>query len=204
MFVLIISITVHEFAHAKAAYLAGDDTAKQKGRLSLNPLDHLDPMGTIFMVMSSLAGFGIGWAKPVPVNPARFKHPRWDELRVAMWGPLSNLLLALVMGQLLRMFGPRLGPNDEYMLGLFVIINIALALFNLIPIAPLDGSHIFAALLPPEAAYKYQMFMARYGFTILIALIVLPGVAHVDVLGTILQRPALLVFRLVTGLDPFP
>ena len=91
MVALVICITIHEFAHAYSAYRAGDDTPKAQGRISLNPLDHLDPMGTIMMVVSSLSGFGIGWGKPVQINPYNFRHPRWDNLRVSLWGPLSNL-----------------------------------------------------------------------------------------------------------------
>jgi Zn-dependent protease len=201
LFVLVVSLSVHEWAHAKAAYLAGDDTAKLKGRLSLNPLDHLDPVGTVMMIVSSLMGFGIGWAKPVPVNPMRFRHPRWDSLKVSLWGPLSNLLFALVLGQVLRFFVPKLGPNDLKMLALFVRINIGLALFNLLPISPLDGSHILSALLPYEAARKYDYFMARHGFSIIIAaVLVIPAIFGVSIFGLVLQGPANLLYHQFSGL----
>ncbi|MBI2843720.1 MAG: site-2 protease family protein [Armatimonadetes bacterium] len=198
MFVLIISITAHEFAHAKAAYLAGDDTAERAGRISINPLDHLDVMGTIMMVISSLAHFGIGWAKPVPVNPAKFDNPRWDSLKISLWGPLSNLLLALIAGQGIRFGWHYLSSTDLYILFLFVSINIALALFNLIPIAPLDGSHIFSAILPVEMARNYDMFMARYGFLVLLGVIFLLPSA----LPTLLGPPRNALFMLFTGLPP--
>lgn len=201
MFVLIVSITVHEFAHAKAAYLAGDDTARLAGRTSLNPLDHLDPMGTVMMIISSLAGFGIGWAKPVPVNPAKFRSPRWDSLKVSAWGPMSNLLMALVFSQVLRMTAPNLGHNDLKMLFLFVLINIGLALFNLIPISPLDGSHIFSALLPHELSRSYDYFMARYGFSIAIAVIVvLPMMFHISIIGYVVGGPAGALYHQMTGM----
>lgn len=195
MFVLVVSLSVHEFAHAKAAYLAGDDTARLAGRISINPLDHLDPMGTLMMVMSSLSGFGIGWAKPVPVNPANFRHPRWDSLKVSLWGPLSNLLLALIAGQILRFGWNVLGSTDAHILFMFVIINLALALFNLIPIAPLDGSHILSSLLPVDKARSYDIFMGRYGFLVLLGLIFLaPGG-----LRMILGPPSRVLFGLFTG-----
>lgn len=202
MFVLIVSITVHELAHAKAAEMSGDDTARLAGRISINPLDHLDPMGTIMMVLSSLAGFGIGWAKPVPVNPGKFRRPRWDSLKVSIWGPISNLILALVAGQVIRLTWKSIGPRDLEMLFMFVIINIGLALFNLIPIAPLDGSHILSALLPIDHARRYDIFMMRYGFMVLLALIMLPSLMHVDLLSAILGPPRTALFTGFTGTTP--
>ena len=102
MVALMFAITIHEFAHAYSAVRCGDDTPRRQGRVSLNPIDHLDTMGTIMMVISSLAGFGIGWGKPVSINPYNFKNQRWDNLKVSLWGPLSNILLAAVIGLFLR------------------------------------------------------------------------------------------------------
>ena len=202
MFVLLISLTVHELAHAKAAEIAGDDTARLAGRISINPLDHLDPMGTIMMIVSSLSGFGIGWAKPVPVNPYKFRHPRWDNLKVSLWGPLSNLILAFIAAQGIRFASGHLGHIDALILVYFVLINIALAIFNLIPIAPLDGSHIMSSLLPVDQARQYDLFMGRYGFMILLGLIFLAPTLHIDLLGSILGPPAMFLFRIFTGI-PF-
>jgi len=203
MFVLVISLTVHELAHAKSAELAGDDTARKAGRISINPLDHLDPLGTVMMVVSSLSGAGIGWAKPVPINPLKFRHPRWDNLKVSLWGPLSNLLLAAAAAQVLRFAWAHLGPMDVRILFMFVIINIGLALFNLIPIAPLDGSHILSSLLPVDKARRYDLFMARYGFLILLGLIFMAPTLHIDILGMILGPPRMLLFALFTGRSPW-
>ncbi|MEN6520547.1 MAG: site-2 protease family protein [Armatimonadota bacterium] len=200
MLVLIVSLTVHEMAHAKAAESAGDDTARLAGRISINPLDHLDPIGTVMMIMSSLSGFGIGWAKPVPVNPAKFRHPRWDNLKVSLWGPLSNLILAFIFAQAFRFFNASLSGIDRSIIGYFVIINIMLALFNLIPISPLDGSHIMSSLLPVEKARRYDMFMMRYGFMILLGLVIIAPAMHIDILSMILVKPAIIIFRLFTGL----
>lgn len=199
MFVLVISVTIHELAHAKAAEHAGDDTARRAGRISLNPLDHLDPFGTIMMVVSSLSGFGIGWAKPVPVNPARFRHPRWDNLKVSLWGPLSNLLFAFLIAQIIRFAGRQLGDIDMQIVDSFVIINIALALFNLLPISPLDGSHIMSSLLPVDLARKYDIFMAQYGFMILLGLIFVAP----RVLGVLLSPLFRALYKLFTGSQLF-
>jgi len=196
MVALVICITVHEFAHAYSAYRAGDDTPRAQGRLSLNPLDHLDPMGTIMMVVTSITGFGIGWGKPVIVNPANFRHPRWDNLRVSLWGPLSNLLTAAVTGTLLRFLMPRaLSSNVAEFLVMVTLIGIGLAIFNLIPIGPLDGSHILSALLPYEMARSYDYFMARHGILIFLGFIFLGG----SLLHQIIGPPAWFFWHLFTG-----
>jgi len=202
MLVLVVSLTVHELAHAKSAERAGDDTARRAGRISINPLDHLDPMGTVMMILSSLSGFGIGWAKPVPINPYKFHHPRWDNLKVSLWGPLSNLLLAFAAAQVLRFGQGHLTGIDAVIAVLFVVINLALAIFNLIPIAPLDGSHILSALLPIDQARRYDIFMGRYGFMILLALVFIGPMTHVDLLEMVLLPPTRLLFHLFTGI-PF-
>jgi len=171
--------------------------------VSLNPIDHLDPFGTIMMVMSSIAGFGIGWGKPVPVNPHRMRRPRWDNLMVSLWGPLSNLLTALVVGTVLR-FGSEammrhaspLAVNGEMLLFYITMISITLAIFNLIPVPPLDGSHILSALLPYEAAVRYGRFVGQYGMLMFLLLIILPG----SPLGMILGPPSRLLFHLFTGM----
>ena len=196
MAALIICITVHEFAHAFSAYRVGDDTPRAQGRLSLNPLDHLDPMGTIMMVLSSLTGFGFGWGKAVQVNPYNFRHPRWDNLRVSLWGPLSNILTAAVVGVALRLFGHILPSGMTTFLVTLALISLALAMFNLIPIAPLDGSHIVSALLPYESARNYDTFMSRYGFVLFLGIIFLAP----DLLPTIIGPPQRLLWHLFTGM----
>ena len=120
MAALVICITVHEFAHAYSAYRAGDDTPRLQGRISLNPLDHLDPVGTIMMVVSSISGFGIGWGKAVQINPYNFRHPRWDNLRVSLWGPLSNILTAAAVGTIYRFFSPHMNHNVAMFLEILV------------------------------------------------------------------------------------
>jgi Zn-dependent protease len=173
MVALVICITIHEFAHAFAAWKAGDETPHAQGRISLNPIDHLDPMGTVMMVVSSISGFGIGWGKPVRINPGNFRSPRWDNFRVSLWGPLSNLITAFVVGIVLRMWGNSMSSPMAMFMLILLQVNIGLALFNLIPIHPLDGSHIMSSLLPYESARKYDYFMARHGMLAFIGLIVL-------------------------------
>ncbi len=174
-----VALTVHEYAHARAALAAGDDTAKLAGRVSLNPLDHLDPVGTIMFALMLLSGLpGLAWGKPVPINPYRLKNPRWDSLRISLWGPLSNLITAIILALVLRIglhYFPMFMPAYLAMIILFcVVMNLGLALFNLIPIAPLDGSHILSSLLPEDLARRYEITMARYGMIILLALILVP------------------------------
>ncbi len=199
MLVLVVSLTMHELAHAKAAELAGDDTARRAGRISINPLDHLDPMGTVMMVVSSLSGFGIGWAKPVPVNPNNYRNPRLGNLMVSLWGPLSNVLLAFVMAMVLRFAHGQLSKIDMHILALFVIINLSLALFNMIPLAPLDGSHILSSLLPIEKARRYEMFMRQFGFAILMGLVLIGPMLGFNILGIVIGTPVKMLFRLFTG-----
>ncbi len=194
MSALIICITIHEFAHAIAAYKAGDDTPRAQGRLSLNPLDHLDPMGTIMMVVSSLSGVGLGWGRPVQVNPSNFNNPRWDNLKVSLWGPLSNILTAFVAGTFLNFAGKFLSIQVSYFIILLIMISLGLAIFNLLPIAPLDGSHIISSLLPYNLAIRYDRFMSQYGLIIFLLLIFAGG----GLLGKIIIPPRNFLFSLFT------
>ena len=196
MVALILCITIHEFSHAFSAWRAGDDTPKAQGRISLNPIDHLDPMGTIMMVVSSLAGFGIGWGKPVQINPNNFRHPRWDNLRVSLWGPLSNMIFAFVVGLALRFWGSGMSHPVLLFSIVLVEINIGLALFNLIPVHPLDGSHILSALLPYDLARRYDYFMARNGMLVFLGLIMLGG----RIFPTLIGIPATFLFHKFVGI----
>lgn len=170
--VILLSLTVHEFAHAWTAHRFGDDTARRLGRMTLNPLAHLDVMGTIVMVLSQ---FTFGWAKPVPVNPANLRNPRVADIWISAAGPISNLGLALVAGMLHQMFAGQFasGGNDYFAFVLRggVFINIALACFNLLPLYPLDGSHILGNLLPRSQQGAYERF-SQYAPFVLIFLII--------------------------------
>ncbi len=161
---LIISISIHEFAHAKVADILGDDTARILGRVTLDPRAHLDPVGSVLLL---LAGFG--WGKPVPFNPINLKNPKRDSSLIALAGPMSNFLLAGVLAVLVRFTG------INSILGSFlyftVFYNLVLGVFNLIPVHPLDGFKIVAGLLPPTLHIQW-MQMAQYGIFILLILLV--------------------------------
>jgi Zn-dependent protease len=175
--IIVISFPVHEFSHALAAYRLGDATAKLMGRLTLNPIAHFDPLGGLLLVVSSLAGFGIGWAKPTPVNIANLQGGRTGDALVAMAGPLSNLVIAAAAALPLRFIlatGMDVPIELLNVLFLFIYINIALFLFNLLPIVPLDGSHVLFAAMSPATAWRYRGVLTQYGPIILLVAAFLP------------------------------
>lgn len=176
---LAVGITVHEFAHAYRADRAGDPTPRMNGRVSLNPLSHYDPLGTTLILL-----FGFGWGKPVPVNPFLFRHPRRDEIMVSLWGPLSNLITAAVLALPLR-----LGVAGEYTFPLVAIIELQLilAVFNLIPVHPLDGSHILSAVLPAAQARRLEALYAQFGPMLLIVVVMVAGQIVWPVVETLMR-----------------
>jgi Zn-dependent protease len=168
--VLLFSVIVHEVAHGYVALLNGDPTAKVMGRITLNPVPHIDPFGTILLpalLLLSHSGILFGWARPVPVNPLNYRNYRWGEIAVSAAGPVSNLALAVIFSWLLRLGFANVGLMKLAFFG--VSINIFLALFNLVPIPPLDGSHILAILLPPKAARAYS-HLEPVGFILILIL----------------------------------
>jgi len=178
LFILFFSVVVHEFCHGYMALLNGDDTAKLLGRLTLNPIPHIDPVGTILLplllVLSAvLTGrmFIIGWAKPVPINPFRFRDYDRGMLTVGLAGPASNILLGLVFALLSRNFNSGL-IKELLLFGGY--INFILAFFNLIPIPPLDGSRILTVFLPRNIRYRYEQ-LERYGMMLVFAFLFLGG-----------------------------
>ena len=185
--VLIFSVVVHEVAHAWQARREGDDTAEKLGRITLNPLPHLDPIGSFLVPLAlhfSGSGFLFGWARPVPVNPANYRDYKWGDIRVSLAGIVSNLGLAVVATlatvgaiKMESVMGPLGGVSEalRQMAIYGIFINLILAFFNLIPIPPLDGSHVLFHLLPREAGLVYRR-VGQYGMLVLMALFFLvPG-----------------------------
>ncbi|OGF20949.1 hypothetical protein A2Y83_00825 [Candidatus Falkowbacteria bacterium RBG_13_39_14] len=169
--ILLFSAIIHEYAHGWMADQLGDPTARMSGRLTMNPIAHIDPMGTIMVpILLALASGGrflFAWAKPVPYNPYNLKNPEMDAAKIAFAGPASNLAVALIFGLLMRI----LTLNSlTIFFGIIVYINILLAVFNLVPIPPLDGSKLLFAVLP-SSAREFKMFLSRYGYFILLLFI---------------------------------
>jgi Zn-dependent protease len=175
--ILLVSFPVHECAHAYAAYRLGDGTAKMFGRLTLNPIVHFDPIGGLLLLASSVTGVGIGWAKPTPVNPANLRGGTDSEGIVAFAGPASNLVLAAIGAipvRLLLATHTRI-PGEAYLVLIyFVIINVALMLFNLVPIPPLDGSKVLFSMMNPRQVWRWRPTLEQYGFIGLIFVAFVP------------------------------
>jgi Zn-dependent protease len=194
MVALVLGITVHEFSHAITADRLGDDTPRSQGRVTLSPLAHLDPTGTLFMAVSAAIGFGIGWGRPVLTNPGNYRIDRRiaDSL-VSFAGPLSNLVLAALFAVVVR--AGIFPPTDAYavLVERIVLVNILLFFFNLIPLYPLDGSHLLANALPPGMREGYYRMMAQFGFLLFL------GLALSGVLGRLIIPPARSVFLFLVG-----
>lgn len=197
---ILLSLCVHEWAHAAAATRLGDPTPHNHGRLTLNPAAHIDPLGALLFLFA-----GIGWAKPVPVNPAYFARPKQDTAIVALAGPLSNLVLAFVSALLLGLFGSALSGMGRFpveFLQFFLHINLTLMAFNLLPIAPLDGSKIIQPWIPWRYEDRYADFL-RVGPYILFALLLFENVLPVPVVSLwteTITSGVLRLFGLLPGL----
>jgi Zn-dependent protease len=178
---LVVGFPVHECAHAFAAWRLGDGTAKLFGRLTLNPVVHIDPLGAIVLVLSALfGGFFIGWAKPTPVNPSMLRYGHRGEALVAAAGPASNIVMAAIAAVVVRVLVAVVDvPSDPVLFAFnvlvyFVYINVALFIFNLVPIPPLDGSHVLFAFLSPGLTWKIRPLLTQWGFVILLVVMFIP------------------------------
>ncbi len=184
---VLIATTCHEFAHAFVADRLGDPTPRSLGRLSLNPLVHLDLLGTLFFVL-----FGFGWAKPVPVNARNFAHPRQGMLQVALAGPLANVTVAFLVGSVMKAGLYPAGTLPGAFMSMVVWINVVLAVFNLIPIPPLDGSRIVESLLSGAQAYAFSR-LQPYGMLLLL------GLLYTGVVGRVMLPAVRWLYLVSTG-----
>ncbi len=179
--VIVLSAVFHEFAHALVAYRLGDTTAKDAGRLTLNPFVHLDPFGTVVvpLLLMFTSGIFIGWAKPVPYNPYALRDRKYGSLKVGIAGPLSNFIIAIVLGVVIRLSGSFgvASPIFLQFLGLIVYVNIFLAIFNLLPFPPLDGSKVFADLFPNVSRSFMQLGFLGIFIALFLAFFVLSPIA---------------------------
>lgn len=192
---LILAMAVHEYAHARAAVALGDITPRMTGRLTLNPLAHIDPIGLLMLILAHF-----GWAKPVMINPRNFKNYKRDDILVSLAGPAANLLLAfltLVVLLIYSKFFGRMSQGTYLVLQLIVLYNINFAIFNMIPLPPLDGSHILKHFLPSRYAYRYAQ-IERYSFFILIVFVMTPVLTYILIP---LQQLVWFIFRMI--LMPF-
>jgi len=197
---ILISFTIHELCHAATALALGDDTARSDGRVTLNPLKHIDPVGFIMIVL-----VGFGWAKPVRFCAEKLKHPIRDEILIAFAGPLSNLLIAFLATLALRLIETTIvsAGTQSYELflnifSIFIVTNIGLALFNALPVPPLDGSHLYMGWLARQKT-PIARAVSRHGFLVLLAIIVIERVTGVDILplGRAIDAILALMLRIV-------
>jgi len=202
--ILLITLTIHEFSHGYVAYLLGDDTAKRAGRLTLNPISHIDPVGLLMLFIVR-----IGWAKPVPVNPYNFKNQKRDMAITAAAGPAANFAMAIILSvifNLLKTANPNLLYSGSVLAQLFtgmlvyaILINLALGIFNLIPIPPMDGSKILGGFLSDEAYYKYTA-QERKGAQILMIIFAISFVFKLNIIGALIIPPLNFFLKLLIGI----
>ena len=199
---ILLALSFHEYAHGWMAYRLGDPTAKDEGRLTMNPLAHLDPLGTMMIIIVHF-----GWAKPVPVNPMNLRDPKKDMLWIALAGPVSNVIMAAGLGLILRIMigmGMRVDGSFlgyfQYMLYFAVMINLVLAVFNMIPIPPLDGSRILFGLLPTEYEESYLRFQ-QIGPMLLLGLVVVNSFLGIPIFSMLITPFVSLFSSLFVGRD---
>jgi len=214
--VIFFAIGLHEYAHCKFADMAGDPTPGIYGRVTLKLWKHFEPMGTLMMVISSLYGIGLGWGRAAPANPSKMRNPRWDFFTSVAAGPISNVVQAVLFALVLR-FGLRSGwfiPDDIVMasfreshsfpaalLTLGVMLNLGLAIFNLIPLGPLDGHWLVGLLMPEKQNILWNQWHRRYGGQILIGVILFSQITRIPILSRITWPAISTLFKLFTGVN---
>ncbi|MCK4312264.1 MAG: site-2 protease family protein [Candidatus Cloacimonetes bacterium] len=200
--ILLISLTIHEFSHGFVAYMLGDDTAKRAGRLTLNPISHIDPIGLIMLFIAR-----IGWAKPVPINPNNFQNYKRDTALTAAAGPAANFLMAIFLslifnfanGKEMILYGSSVSQFFMSMLLFAILINLALGIFNLLPIPPMDGSKILGGFLSDKAYYRYTA-QERKGAQILMIIFAVSFIFKLNLIGAVIMPPLNFFLKLLTGI----
>jgi len=213
LLVIFLALGLHEYAHAKMADAAGDPTPGSYGRVTLNLFNHLDPMGTLMIVMSSLVGFGIGWGRPVPMDPRKMRNPRWDHFAAVAAGPVSNLIQAAVFAMILRF---TVG-NQVFQVGILgvmsgqagilaavlsagVLINLSLCFFNLIPLGPLDGQWLLGTFLPERYRWQWTKWNLQSGTFVLFGILLLGWFTPINILSGVLYPVVMRLFTFLLGL----
>lgn len=199
---ILFAIGFHEFSHAKFADMAGDPTPRAMGRVTMNPFAHLDPVGTIMIIITSITGFGIGWGKPVLVQPHRMKNPRWDHFVSVLAGPVSNLVQAVVFAMVLRIMlqtGTQLHPLGEQFLLMGLQINLALFVFNLFPLGPLDGHWLIGTFMPEPMRLAWYRFNRGLGAILFLILVLVPSGSPFDILGRVLYPAVRFLAQILLG-----
>ena len=215
--VIFFAIGLHEYAHCKFADMAGDPTPGIYGRVTLKLWKHFEPVGTFMMVVSSLAGVGLGWGRPAPANPSKMRNPRWDFFTSVAAGPISNVVKAVMYAFVLR-FGLKAGWYDindvlgaelyrdshrfvPALLSLGVVLNLGLAIFNLIPLGPLDGHWLVGLLMPEKQNILWNQWHRKYGGQILIGIVLLGQLTNIRLLSLVTWPAISSLFRLFTGIS---
>jgi Zn-dependent protease len=194
---ILLTLTIHEFSHALVGKLRGDKTAEYEGRLTLNPIAHIDPTGFVLLLL-----FGFGWAKPVPYNPYNLRDPKWDSVKIALAGPFSNLLMAIIAGVAFQVLvgGGVIEPMNLLAVFLFlsILLNLFLMLFNIIPVHPLDGSKLFFALFDHPKYQELRTFVATRGPQVLFVAVMVSAFTSLDIFFFI-SEPAFAICDALIG-----
>jgi Zn-dependent protease len=211
LLVFIPAVGLHEYGHAKFADMAGDPTPRSQGRVTLNPIAHLDPIGTVLVLLSSVSGIGIGWGKPVQVNIGKMRNPRWDHFISVAAGPLANLLQAVVYALVFRLglFAFTLDTDAAFsspkaFLDVFcsrsLLMNVGMFFLNLIPMGPLDGHWLVGAFMKPATRLKWYQFCHGPGMIIFLVLVLIPSSSQFDILGAYIKTTVVPTLRFFLGI----
>jgi Zn-dependent protease len=202
--VILFAIGLHEYCHAKFADMAGDPTPRYYGRVTLNLFNHFDPLGTIMIIVTMLSGFGIGWGKPVPMDPSKMRNPRWDHFVAVLAGPLSNLLQAIFFAMVWRVLTTANSPLLEnpfvfVLLYFGVALNVGLCFFNLFPLGPLDGMWIVGTFMPDPMRHSWTRWNLTVGQFVFLGLVLLGQFSGIPILYSVIGIPIEFFMRLLLG-----